>query len=125
MEEKIPTVSFCGFCYRSPASCNSNVANTRNCMKKLACFSEAFCKLYFLEQVMSCNNRKEKKKKKDWKITCKLRNVPHFFIFSPNCYFLPPGTPKPVFCSFQVSNFTAITAAMPCLFWYTSITEYM
>lgn len=63
MEEKIPTVSFCGFCYRSPASCNSNVANTRNCMKKLACFSEAFCKLYFLEQVMSCNNRKEKKKK--------------------------------------------------------------
>lgn len=62
MEEKIPTVSFCGFCYHSPTSCNSNVANSRNCMKKVACFSEVFCKLCFLEQVMFVIIEKKKKK---------------------------------------------------------------
>lgn len=125
MEEKISTLSFCWFCYASPTpSCNSNVASGRSYMEKLACFSEVFCKLCFLEQVMFCNTRK-KEKKKEWKIICKLRHVPHFFIFSPNCYFLPPRTPKPIFCSFWVSNFTAITAAMPCLFWYMPISEYM
>lgn len=64
MEEKISTLSFCGFCYGSPTSCNSNVASSRSYMGKLACFSEVFCKLCFLEQVMFCNSRKKEKKEK-------------------------------------------------------------
>lgn len=61
MEEKILTVSLCGFCYGSPASFNSNVASSRSYMEKLACFSEVLRKLCFLEQVMFCNNSKKKK----------------------------------------------------------------
>lgn len=59
MEEKILTVSFCGFCYGFPASCNSDVTSSRSYMEKLVCFSKAFCKPCFLEQVIFCNNGKK------------------------------------------------------------------
>lgn len=49
--------------------------------------SEIFCKLCFLEQVMFCDNRGKKRKKKDWKITCKGMYPISFYFYQTVTFF--------------------------------------